>query len=64
MENKRNIPQVGKVTLFKPRVGKVISGQTTGGLRVIIPNINVSTQFYNLHLTNIKGKMAILHLMT
>ena len=37
MENKRNIPQVGKVTLFKPRVGKVISGQTTGGFNVIVP---------------------------
>ena len=37
MKNKRNIPQVGKVTLFKPRVGKVISGQTTGGFGVITP---------------------------
>ena len=37
MENKQNIPQVGKVTLFKPRVGKVISGQTTGGFGVITP---------------------------
>ena len=38
MENKRNIPQVGKVTLFKPRVGKVISGQTTSKFSVTIPN--------------------------
>ena len=36
MENKQNIPQVGKVTLFKPRVGKVILGQTTSGFSVII----------------------------
>ena len=36
MENKQNIPQVGKVTLFKLRVSKVISGQTTGGFSVII----------------------------
>ena len=35
MENKRNIPQVGKVTLFKPQVGKVISGQTTSEFSVI-----------------------------
>ena len=35
MENKWNIPQVGKVTLFKPRVGKVISGQTTSEFSVI-----------------------------
>ena len=26
------------MTLFKPRVGKVIFAQTTGGLSVIIPN--------------------------
>ena len=26
------------MTLFKPRVGKVIFAQITGGLRVIIPN--------------------------
>ena len=26
------------MTLFKPRVGKVIFSQTTGGLSVIIPN--------------------------
>ena len=26
---------MGKVTLFKPRVGKVISGQTTGVFSVI-----------------------------
>ena len=37
MENKRNIPQVGKVTLFKPQVDKVISGQITGGFSVITP---------------------------
>ena len=37
MENKRNIPQVGKVTLFKPRIGKVILDQTTGGFIVITP---------------------------
>ena len=35
MENKRNTPQVGKVTLFKPQVGKVISGQTTSEFSVI-----------------------------
>ena len=40
MENKQNIPQVGKVTLFKPRVGKVISGQTTSGFSVITPCID------------------------
>ena len=34
-ENKQNIPQVGKVTLFKSRVGKVISGQTICGFSVI-----------------------------
>ena len=27
------------MTLFKPRVGKVIFAQTTGGLSVIIPKI-------------------------
>ena len=37
MENKQNIPQVGKVTVFKPRVGKVILGQTTGEFSVITP---------------------------
>ena len=37
MENKQNIPQVGKVTLFKPWVSKVILGQTTGGFLVINP---------------------------
>ena len=37
MENKWNIPQVGKVTIFKPRVGKMISGQTIGGFSVITP---------------------------
>ena len=40
MENKWNIPQVGKVTLFKPQVGKVISGQTTSGFSVITPCID------------------------
>ena len=35
MKNTQNIPQVGKVTLFKPRIGKVISSQTTGGFSVI-----------------------------
>ena len=29
------------MTLFKPRVGKVIFAQTTRGLPVIIPKINV-----------------------
>ena len=37
MENKRNIPQVGKMTLFKPWVGKVIFIQTTAGFSVITP---------------------------
>ena len=36
-ENTRNIPHVGKVTLFKPRVDKLISGQTTGEFSVITP---------------------------
>ena len=40
-ENKRNIPQVGKVTLFKPWVGKVISGQITGKFSVITPRFNL-----------------------
>ena len=30
------------MTLFKPRVGKVIFAQTTGGLSVIIPILNNS----------------------
>ena len=29
---------MGKVTFFKPRVGKVILGQTTGRFTVITPN--------------------------
>ena len=39
-KNKRNISQVGKVILFKPRIGIVISGQTTGGFSVITPKYN------------------------
>ena len=32
------------MTLFKPRVGKVIFAQTTGGLSVIIPIIYLSVK--------------------
>ena len=39
-KNKRNIPQVGKVTLFKPQVGKVISSQITYGFSLITQKIN------------------------
>ena len=39
MENKRSLPQVGKVTFFKPRVGGVISVQITSGFTVITPKL-------------------------
>ena len=39
MENKWNITQVGKVTLFRPRVGKVISDQTITGFSVMTPQL-------------------------
>ena len=39
MKNKRNILQVGKVTLCKPQVGKMILSQTTGGFSVITPEL-------------------------
>ena len=35
MKNKRNLPQVDKVTLFKPRISKVILSQITGGFTSI-----------------------------
>ena len=38
MRDKQNLSQVGKLTLFKSRVGKVISGQTIGRFIVISPN--------------------------
>ena len=37
MENKYNVLQIGKVTLFKLQVGKVILGQITDGFSVITP---------------------------
>ena len=37
MEDKRSLPHVGKMTLFKPWVGKVISVQTMGGFTTITP---------------------------
>ena len=39
-KNKQNIPQVGKVTFFKPRIDKVILGQTTRGFSVITQKEN------------------------
>ena len=37
------------MTPFKPRVGKVISGQTTGGFSVITPKINISHILIKAH---------------
>ena len=39
MKIKRSLPQVGKLTLFKLRVGKVILGQTIGGFTAITPKL-------------------------
>ena len=39
-KNKQNIPQEGKVTFFKPRINKVILGQTTRGFSVITQKEN------------------------
>ena len=40
------------MTLFKPRIGKVIFAQTTGGLSVIIPNKFVKSWVKNWALMN------------
>ena len=40
MENKRIEAQVGKVLSFKPQVGKMKMGQTTGEFTVISPYLN------------------------
>ena len=37
MEDKRSLTQVGKVPIFKPRVGIVFFWQTIGGKNVISP---------------------------
>lgn len=37
MEDKRSLPQVGKVSIFKPQVGKMFFEQTTGGQNVSFP---------------------------
>ena len=38
MEDKQNLSQVDKLTIFKSRLGKVILGQTIGRFTVISPN--------------------------
>ena len=45
------------MTLFKPRVGKVIFTQTTGGLSVIIPFI------YKRNLKRVKVKVQLLKVL-
>ena len=39
-KNKKNIPQVGKVTFFKPQIDKVILSQTTREFSVITQKEN------------------------
>ena len=47
--NKRSYPQVGKVPIFKPQIGKVIFGQTIGEQSVISPKNYVSNETSDLN---------------
>ena len=44
-QTKKNLPQVGKMSIYKPQVNKMFFGQTTGG-QSIIPSLYIMKNHY------------------
>ena len=47
IESKQIKIQVGKILSFKSQVGKIKTGQTTGGFTIIFPSLNLKDIFYD-----------------